>query len=508
MAGQLRVDEITNEAGTGSPTFPNGLDSSSLVENLTVSSTGAVTAQTVVNLSSNGIGNNPVPATPTSLVNTAANFTWQTYDNLGLLLLRAEFSGGVQYRPSVRQSDGSFVWAASPTQVTTSTSGTAPYGIIDHLGGAFYFAGMGTVDPNAGPRTATGRCIELNPSTGALLASSNTVSVTSAVVDYAGYAQAIVRGIKTDIPNRFVLQETRDNSVFSPGGGTSRLATITSSGAISSTQNAGTTEGFSGITQYGWFLLTNNKVLGVRNNAAFRIADYNGSSFQNFSTITVDSDYASGAFAWYRPSPSANLFVGAYKDTGDTLKLKIYEYNTGTNAMDVRDTLILATGANNNFIGSISGTGTDIVVAWQTDGVGYVSTHTISTSSKTFTGRGVDVLITTAARTPFVSGPNTSTNIYSAFYNNTSNGVSSRRVTVNAYASPPFNPIGVAQTNGSANQTIPVVVGGIAGGFTGLTVGTVYYYDTALYTGALTTSPSSGVVVGIAISSTELLLQL
>jgi hypothetical protein len=508
MAGQLRVDEITNEAGTGSPSFPFGLDSSSVVENLTVSSTGSVTAATVVNLTSNGIGDNPIPATTTPLVSTAANFTWQTYDNLGLLLLRGEFSGGVQYRQASRQSDGSFLWAASPTQTNTSVSGEGA-GFIDHLGGAFYFSGMQAGgDPNSGNRTATGRCVQLNPSTGALVASSDTVSVTSTIVNYAGYTRAIVRGIKTDIPNRFVLQETRDNTFYSGNANTSRLATITSSGAISSTQNAGTSEGYDGITRYGWFLLSNNKVLGSRNNASFRIADYNGSSFQNFSTISVDVGYSAGEFAWYRPSTNLDIFVGAYRDPINHLYIKIYEYIPGSNSIVVRDTVMLAGNIAGNAIGSISGTGSNIVLGWQSDGVGYVSTHTINTSTKTFTGRGVNTVISSDERTPYVSGPNTSTDVYSAFYNNVNNGVNSRRLTVNAYASPAFNPIGVANANGSATQTVPVVVGGVAGGFTGLSVGTTYYYDTNLYTGAITASPASGIVVGIAISSTELLLKL
>ena len=31
MSGQLRVDEVTNKAGTGSPSFPNGVDATELV---------------------------------------------------------------------------------------------------------------------------------------------------------------------------------------------------------------------------------------------------------------------------------------------------------------------------------------------------------------------------------------------------------------------------------------------------------------------------------------------
>ena len=480
--------------------------SNALTTTFTTSNTGSVTASTVVNLTGSTVGDNPTANTVTSLASSASNLTWQTYDNLGLLLLRAEFSGGVQYRQATRQVGGLYLWAASPTQVHTSVSGDGE-AFIDHLGGAFYFAGMRAgADPNSGNRTATGRCIEINPSTGALVASSNTVSVTSTVINYTGYTRAIVKGVKTDIPNRFVLQETRDNVLYTTNANTSRLATITSSGSISSTQNAGTSEGYDGITRYGWFLLSNNKVLGVRNNASFRIADYNGSSFQNFSTISVDVGYNAGEFAWYRPNPSLDIFVGAYRDSTNQLFLKIYEYIPGSNSVVVRDSIVLAANILGNQIGGISGSGNNITLGWQSNDVGYVSTHTIDTSTKTFTGRGIDSIISSDGRTPFISGPNTATDVYSVFYNNANNGVNSRILTVNAYASVPLIPIGVSKTTVGANSSVDVVTNGVASGFTGLTPGTKYYYNTELYDGSVTTT-ANDYYVGLAISSTELLLK-
>ena len=68
----------------------------------------------------------------------------------------------------------------------------------------------------------------------------------------------------------------------------------------------------------------------------------------------------------------------------------------------------------------------------------------------------------------------------------------------------PLNFIGFAQetkNSGTAN----VCFGGIATGFSGLTVGSNYYVD-QLLTGEITTDTRSGNIMGMAISPTELLV--
>jgi hypothetical protein len=77
-----------------------------------------------------------------------------------------------------------------------------------------------------------------------------------------------------------------------------------------------------------------------------------------------------------------------------------------------------------------------------------------------------------------------------------------RSYTVNAYATPAFSYIGVSgQTTSGA--TGKVVVAGIAGNMSGLTPNTLYY---SAFNGDITTSSSSGIFVGKAVSSTEILL--
>jgi hypothetical protein len=93
MAGQLRVDEITNEAGTGSPSFPNGVAASTATTATTAGSiTGTTTAAVPTSALASGTANNttflrgdrtwqtPPPSPPVvDIVNTqifTASGTW------------------------------------------------------------------------------------------------------------------------------------------------------------------------------------------------------------------------------------------------------------------------------------------------------------------------------------------------------------------------------------------------------------------------------------------------
>ncbi len=77
--------------------------------------------------------------------------------------------------------------------------------------------------------------------------------------------------------------------------------------------------------------------------------------------------------------------------------------------------------------------------------------------------------------------------------------------TINAYRDDfPFIYGGVSQET-SSSGTAEIAYGGIADGFTGLTVGQKYYVDANL-NGNITTATTSGIVVGTAISPTEILL--
>ena len=85
------------------------------------------------------------------------------------------------------------------------------------------------------------------------------------------------------------------------------------------------------------------------------------------------------------------------------------------------------------------------------------------------------------------------------------NGVQkAARVIINAAITGPYTHVGFPKASSSSgDQTI--VVGGVATGFTGLTIGAKYYTDTG-FTGTVTVSNASNNFVGQAISATEILI--
>lgn len=70
MAGQLRVDEITDELGTGSPSFPNGVDAGELTGNVATSLlSGNIAAARITNALNAG-GSAPVYACRASSISS------------------------------------------------------------------------------------------------------------------------------------------------------------------------------------------------------------------------------------------------------------------------------------------------------------------------------------------------------------------------------------------------------------------------------------------------------
>ena len=113
MAGQLRVDELTNEAGTGAPSFPNKITPSSL---------GPGTPSSSNFLRGDGAWStvpDPVPSgTAMMFVQTAAPTGWTkstTHDNKALRVVSGTASSG---------GSAAFTTAFGTPSVSGSLSGT------------------------------------------------------------------------------------------------------------------------------------------------------------------------------------------------------------------------------------------------------------------------------------------------------------------------------------------------------------------------------------------------
>ena len=89
-----------------------------------------------------------------------------------------------------------------------------------------------------------------------------------------------------------------------------------------------------------------------------------------------------------------------------------------------------------------------------------------------------------------------------------SNSLSANQVTVNlvvgASATDPINFVGFPSATDSTSPAT-IIVNGVAGGFSSLTPGLIYY-ENVLHNGTVTTDPDTGVKVGKAVSATEILI--
>jgi hypothetical protein len=97
------------------------------------------------------------------------------------------------------------------------------------------------------------------------------------------------------------------------------------------------------------------------------------------------------------------------------------------------------------------------------------------------------------------------TDLYYFFSTNATSNPTNQGYQVNAYSTEFFNYTGVTETTTSTSPA-SIITDGVAAGFTSLTPGTIYYAATPI-NGDVSTSSSSGLLIGKAISSTQILLQ-
>lgn len=103
---------------------------------------------------------------------------------------------------------------------------------------------------------------------------------------------------------------------------------------------------------------------------------------------------------------------------------------------------------------------------------------------------------------------NSAANRFFYVYSQTVSGTTRPRmvpINVNAYGTIPFNYLGFPVAS-SAGPTVGVIVSGVVPGFTGLFIGSSYYIDVSLSDGTLTTAAEGNILVGRAVSATELLI--
>jgi hypothetical protein len=241
-------------------------------------------------------------------------------------------------------------------------------------------------------------------------------------------------------------------------------------------------------------ILTSNNILGIGTGATWRTASYTASpvAIGTKTDTTQIADYLSGG-SWAKMASegtdSAEYVLTTYTNTSGVARYITYSVNQTTGALTQVQTG-LQTVINSNSASSMVFKDKDSFVG--------------SNASFAFTN-GV-------ANTPTLNAPYTlgtmrynSSDLFYSFSTSLSGYPTNTGFTVNAYGTNSFNYIGVAKTTDSTTP-VDIITDGVAGGFTGLTAGTLYYSTTPA-DGTITTSSSSGLLIGKAISATEILLQ-
>ena len=250
--------------------------------------------------------------------------------------------------------------------------------------------------------------------------------------------------------------------------------------------------------------------------SSFDVHDFTGAN--NRLALDSSTDLNTGTSAYSadgigRFFENGTHFIYAYRDINNKRKIQTYSYTSAgvftlidTLHYETRDSAITASQ-----IGSIKQmvikSPTEIAILTQNSVSGLYGLSSIKLdSSYNIEGVKSPLFISgiqnTGQKTLHYSG---SGDLY--FHFNVDSNAADTKVpyTVNNYKdSVAFIYGGVAQETASSG-TPKIALGGVATGFTGLTVGTKYYVDPAL-NGDITTATTSGIVVGTAIKATEMLI--
>jgi hypothetical protein len=260
---------------------------------------------------------------------------------------------------------------------------------------------------------------------------------------------------------------------------------------------------FWGLTNGFNSLLTSSNILcqGVPNTATWRTASWTAGPPPAIGTktdTTMVGDYYDNG-AWWKmedfSATGASYVLFTYRNTSLNYVYNTFSIDQTTGALTSVETGNSLTKIGTNLINySVFKNSSNQVYS-------YTAVNSVSWTNGVVNGFNAAGYITNT-NSPIRLN---SSDLYYLFNTNTSNFPTNQGYTVNAYSTDNFNYVGVVETTTSSSPA-SIVTDGVAANFTSLTPGTVYYATTPL-DGTVATSTASGILVGKAISSTQILLQ-
>ncbi len=485
------------------------LSSSALSADFEVEVGKTVSVGDVVNYAAGKIGDNPVVNTQTSLnVDPIGNYDWVLSD--GKVVARNTSSGTTQkVTTGIIQSDGSITWNAE-TDINLSHSGDGGVGITFLGGNKFmvYADGHSNSGAWATSTSSTGYMafFSVNQTTGLVAKSSQLSMGSSGYYQTWNYYRAYA--FDKDTNQIGIYRQSHNYNYNNSPTKTYRYYydtyTFTDSGSISDVGDNIVEMGEFGLDS---MVVTGGKMLAPRSSTTWSVADWNGTSLTNFidggvaAEANIDTTYG---YRLFRPTANIDKWLMMYIDASLVLKVDTYSYNPGTTLITRTNSHVITVDGAGVSLGNIVGSTSGVVCSYENNTKGYLATFSIDSATYNVTGSGIPVVHNGANSVPQIAGVH-NTNKITALYNTAANIAVSSTMTINAFASTPLNWLGVSTGVGAGGDVLSITLDGVATGFSGLVAGTLYYYDTTLYSGAIT-SGKTDYLIGVAISSTEIKL--
>ena len=329
---------------------------------------------------------------------------------------------------------------------------------------------------------------------------SGNVSKGTETVIYS----SVTGNVSGDHPNFMSIGQIKDDTyaMVTNEGNTSTVAVARSFTRTGSTfSNA--TDGAEAITivpnmdsNLEAVAYTSNNIMVVPKQTTLYTAPYTTNNIGTVTTTTgVISDNADTFIYWANVNNA--YAVAAYKNTSGETILRSFSINQTTGAMTFVNTFTLyGSGTYRNFRFAYEDSNS-LVFTYKDNVTGTRYINSVGLTSGSIDGANIVITATTATTDMPIRYTNT-TKEYLWFHDTNNNSY-----TVQAY----YNPVSF-QFAGFVNSTTStspatVVINGVASGFTGLTTGETYYASTS-FNGDISTSPLSGIKVGVALSSTTL----
>lgn len=514
-SGLVETADLADASVTAAKIAPGAVSASASIASLPLASGKSLTAGRAVSINDSGeVGDYPLINSFGNVVENATNtnaLTEFSFDGTtGVAVARTDSGGTVTgvFTGVVISDSGNMVVGGTTQSLSISTSATTQYAAIYYYSSVtrvsnnVFVAMVGIAGSNGSGGAGAyfkGTVLTVDPTTGNVskgselsLSRGNSGTVAPGFVSFTQMTD--------DIGGLILASNT-------PGIGYNYY-TITRSGTTLSSTSDGSEVGefTAGGVNRQVYLVNSGAIIGALNGTTVKYGSYSSGNLPaTYTTTTLISDYNDAGIFWsilYDTYPVATKAVAIYKNSLSKVVMKTFTINQSTGAVTLADTYTLKEDA------TIS-TYANVVFACESD-TKFVYTYTDSVTgdayiqsveldaSGTVLGTNIQLQNSTYRIYPRFN----TTNTYWAFYYNSRQYM--KPYDVAAYKTGTFSFIGFASETTSSSPA-DVAVAGVASDLTSLTPNTIYYVDN-LGTGTITTASDSGVVVGKALTSTQLLI--